>query len=404
MIAEVIDSNVERIKSDLLDQGLTYDRLQEDILDHVCCMVEEEMMEGNDFESSYSLAISSIGKNTLKNLQHQTLLLLDKKFQKMKNTSYFIGLTGSILTVIGALFKMMHWPGASILMILGFLLVTFVFLPFYFVLSYKEQAEKPKIIFPIVGYTTLALILIGAIFKIMHWPGASVMLSLSMAMILIGFVPLYIIQVFKKTSEKKGNIAYVVMLLIGISIVVLLWRVNISKYTINRLTEMTTHNIESVELLNKRISQITEFTTDSLKIPEVEKIMQYSDELESLANQMLSGLLASIDQEEVALADVNHWDYRRGANNAFLKNGLAQDFLQLSREFKDYLLEQIKDPVVLKQIEHDFRFSSEYWYIGWIPEDYLFDPIIISYQKITEFKRAIIFSEYLAIRDLLFQD
>jgi len=40
----------------------------------------------------------------------------------MKNKYILIAfILGFILTVIGALFKIMHWPGASILLILGML-------------------------------------------------------------------------------------------------------------------------------------------------------------------------------------------------------------------------------------------------------------------------------------------
>lgn len=401
MIAEIIDSNLNRIKSDLRDHGLTYDRLQEDILDHVCCMVEEEMIEGNDFESSYNHVISSIGVNTLKNLQHQTLLLLDKKFQKMKNTSYLIGLTGSILTLIGAFFKTMHWPGASIVMVLGFFLVTFIFLPFYFILNYREQAEKPKLIYPIIGFLTLALILIGAIFKIQHWPGAGIVIKLSLAMVLIGFVPLYLVQIFKKTPGKKVNIAYIVMLLIGISIVALLTRVNISKYAIDRLTETTIQNIEAVDLLNNEIIDNIELKGDSLISPEVKKVMEYSDNLEGIADKMLEGLLASVGQEGIPINEASDRDYRRASASAYLKNGLANDFLELSREYKGYLLEILKDPILKNQVEHDLRYSSENWVTGWMPEDYVLEPLIISYSKISEFKRAVIFTEYLSIHALL---
>ena len=41
MIAAAIDDNYERIRSDLSRLGLSYDRLMDDMLDHVCCMVEE---------------------------------------------------------------------------------------------------------------------------------------------------------------------------------------------------------------------------------------------------------------------------------------------------------------------------------------------------------------------------
>ena len=101
MIAATLDDNYERIKADLLSRGLTYDRLIDDMLDHVCCMVEEQMDEGEDFESSYSQVLDSIGERQLPEIQHQTLLNLDKKFQRMKNFTYIFGLSSAILTILG---------------------------------------------------------------------------------------------------------------------------------------------------------------------------------------------------------------------------------------------------------------------------------------------------------------
>ena len=82
MIAETIDDQYERIKGDLVNRGLTYDRLLDDLLDHVCCMVEEYMNQGNDFETSYDRVLNSIGDERLLEIQHQTLLNLNKKFSK----------------------------------------------------------------------------------------------------------------------------------------------------------------------------------------------------------------------------------------------------------------------------------------------------------------------------------
>ncbi len=62
MIAASIDENYERIKADLVGRGLTYNRLIDDLLDHVCCLVEEYMFEGYDFESSYKQVLESIGE------------------------------------------------------------------------------------------------------------------------------------------------------------------------------------------------------------------------------------------------------------------------------------------------------------------------------------------------------
>ena len=65
MIAAAIDENYERIRSDLVSRGLTYDRLIDDVLDHVCCMVEEAMNQGTDFEVSYDHVLDSIGEKRL---------------------------------------------------------------------------------------------------------------------------------------------------------------------------------------------------------------------------------------------------------------------------------------------------------------------------------------------------
>ncbi len=86
--------------------------------------------------------------------------------------------SSALLTILGAFFKKMHLPGAGILISVGILLVVVVFLPLYFISSHKEQVEKKNPIYAIVGIFTLALLLAGALFTIMHWPGAGLMLPM----------------------------------------------------------------------------------------------------------------------------------------------------------------------------------------------------------------------------------
>jgi len=162
MIATIIDNNMDRIKADLVNRGLTYDRLLDDILDHICCMIEEQMVAGEDFESSYNHVFDTIGDKRLPEIQHQTLLLLNKNFQRMKNLTYLFGLSAALVAILGAFFKRMHWPGAGILITAGIVFVIFVFLPLYFVINYREQAEKKNPLYAIVGYLTLASLLAGA--------------------------------------------------------------------------------------------------------------------------------------------------------------------------------------------------------------------------------------------------
>jgi hypothetical protein len=58
----------------------------------------------------------------------------------MKRAVYLIGFIASFTLSTGLIFKMMHWPGANIITILGFLL-NLGFLPLYFYDKYKSVSN-----------------------------------------------------------------------------------------------------------------------------------------------------------------------------------------------------------------------------------------------------------------------
>jgi uncharacterized membrane protein len=403
MISATTDDQYERIKGDLVGYGLTYDRLMEDVLDHVCCLVEEHMAEGADFESSYDLVLQSIGEKRIRELQHEALLNLDKKFQRMKRITYLSGLTGSILTLFGVFFKMMHWPAASILIALGFILVGLVFLPLYFTLSYREQVEKPHVAYPIVGYITIFLILTGAVFKIMHWPGAGILLYVSIGVLAIVFIPLFVVRIFKKSPDRKINTPYVVMLLIGISIIALLTRVNISKNHIDSFTALSLENIDAVEQIESRIQSRLAVLPDSLRTDDLTRIVQQSETLDRMIREMQGGLLERVDQPGVPIDQVSGRDFRNAARDAILDNGLGARFLEESGSFRKLLLASVDDPVISGQISYLLQYAGENPGVRWnvIEDENVYEPLILYYFDLTGFSRRVAFCTYLAVEELL---
>jgi len=55
----------------------------------------------------------------------------------MKRTINVLGFLAFFTLSSGFMFKIMHWPGANVLMVLGFLLLNFGYLPVYFFQKYK---------------------------------------------------------------------------------------------------------------------------------------------------------------------------------------------------------------------------------------------------------------------------
>lgn len=65
----LIDSQIDFILSDIKRRGVVSSALQEEVLDHICCLMEERFPK-DDFQTAYQKALTSLG--SLKALQHRT--------------------------------------------------------------------------------------------------------------------------------------------------------------------------------------------------------------------------------------------------------------------------------------------------------------------------------------------
>lgn len=402
MIAAVIDDNYERIKADLVRLGLTYERLMDDLLDHICCMVEENMEEGEDFESSYNQVLYSIGENRLSEIQHQTLLNLDKKFQRMKKFTYVFGLSTAALTIIGSLFKRMHWPGAGIMITVGLASIVLVFLPLYFITSYREQAEKKNPVYPIVGYLTLALLLAGASFKVMHWPGAGYLIYGSIGFLLIAFVPLYVVNVFQKSGKERVTLPYIVMLMVGIACVVLMSVVNMSRDRLDVYIEGALANERQVALVQERTAGLLQLAEDSVHMDQmtnIDRIHNQAGDLQVMVTGMQEGMIAFVGQPGASIDEVKGKDNKQAGREVMLEHGEGHAFIMEARKFAAMLNELVKDPAVLAQIGDHLEFTSPVW-------DYAYNgvansPLMANYYMNTDAAKGIALAEYTAIAYLL---
>ena len=74
-MATLSEKQVDRIYDLLLDQGVNYQALQIDLLDHVCCMIEAKMDSGLDFGQSLTLSTQEFGLSNFLEIQEATLFL-----------------------------------------------------------------------------------------------------------------------------------------------------------------------------------------------------------------------------------------------------------------------------------------------------------------------------------------
>ena len=136
----------------------------------------------------------------------------------MNNLNNKIGLISSTVIIIGCLFKALHLQGAGVILASGFLIFSLIFIPFIIFAQLKEK----KIIHAIAGLF-LSTLIIGVLFKIMHWPFANFLISWSVTIALFGITPIYIVSnYYTKINENFSNEDRMKNILIGVFILAIL--------------------------------------------------------------------------------------------------------------------------------------------------------------------------------------
>ncbi|WP_417602381.1 GldL-related protein [Owenweeksia hongkongensis] len=134
---ELTKQHIEFIQQDIHQKGIAMDDLAESLVDHICCSIENDT-EGN-FSLAYAKALKAFGEDGLQKIQDETFFLLILKREiTMQKSMYIMGYMAAILATTGLLFKMMHWPGANIMLVSGIALLNLGFLPMYFYDRYKR--------------------------------------------------------------------------------------------------------------------------------------------------------------------------------------------------------------------------------------------------------------------------
>lgn len=189
--------------SKLIDkEGIRRKSLSDDVLDHLCCVVEIEMKSGKTFDDSLQQAIFDLAPHGLGQLERSTVYLLNsKKIIIMKKLIHIIGFLGAFALTGGFLFKWLHWVGADELFMGGFLVMALLFAPLYAIDMYKVSvskglSEKMKII---SGSGAVVLIGLGWVLKLTGTYGGDFLLLGGSALFAIGFLPLLFFTMYRKS-------------------------------------------------------------------------------------------------------------------------------------------------------------------------------------------------------------
>jgi hypothetical protein len=195
----------------------------------------------------------------------------------MKQKIYILGFITALIIFTGTIFKVNHFPGAGILLTIGIAALVLIFLPLALADNYRAQESGQSLLFYIVTWLTCFVVFTAMLFKIQHWPYAGAALTVAIPFPYLVFLPVFLITTSKNKNFNVYNTVFVLSLLALNSVFSALLALNVSKTTIDDSYTLS-QNYNRLENILKAFPENTNQSDVDKKIDEVLKIVNdYQD-------------------------------------------------------------------------------------------------------------------------------
>ena len=266
-MADLTEQNIREIEVLVEARGVEMKELSYDLVDHICCMIEEKMESGNNYTSALEESMASFGKKGIRQIQEETTFLLTKNILAMRKTMHITGITAAILLLLGSIFKIQHLPGVGVLYLLGAASLCFLFMPLFLAVRIKEKPGKLTTITNILGVLGGIVLCFGILFKIMHWPFANILMNTGGFMLILIFLPFYLYNGYKTKQLKTKTIAPIIIAIAGFSLMFALVKLRNSNDVI-----IAQHNIQyNLDNENRALTAYNKTLLNSIILDSLDK-------------------------------------------------------------------------------------------------------------------------------------
>jgi hypothetical protein len=131
----------------------------------------------------------------------------------MKQKIYILGVITAMIVFTGTIFKINHYPGAGILLIIGISSLVLLFLPLALENNYRAAENRKNLLIYIITYITCFVVFTSMLFKLLHWPHAGTLLTIAIPFPYVVFLPVFIIITSKDKNFNVYNTVFVLLLL-----------------------------------------------------------------------------------------------------------------------------------------------------------------------------------------------
>ncbi len=327
----------------------------------------------------------------------------------MKKTIYISGVIIANLLVIGSIFKVNHWPGAGVAITLSLLLLCFWFLPAALINHYKGQKNKTGKWLYIAAFVSFFMVFISALFKIQHWPGAGLLLMIGVPIPFLLYLPVFIYHSVKNKEQSWVSFTAIILGLIFIAVSGVLLSINVSNDVLFHGIALTKSNekvidyyqFENNRLVGQSNNEMQEFVSESGRICDLihkakKDLLIYSD---------YAHINTDLGQDEFAMENLNNVDSKTMSQYVLIwKDGAIVPVLEKElKSYKKYTYTLHLNNETLSRIEKIINLDKQL--IGsekysWAEREFGSDYFVFALESLSRWEKNIRFIEHIVLNDL----
>lgn len=234
----------------------------------------------------------------------------------MKQKIYIIGVVSVAIVFAGAIFKVNHYPGAGVMLTVSMVSLVLLFLPLSLINHFRSSESMKNLSLYIVTYVTCFVVFTAMLFKLQHWPYAGIMLTIALPFPYVVFLPVFISVTSKDKNFNIYNTVFVLLLLALNSVFSGLLALNV---TSDRVTDSyrLSRSYNNQEIVLSAFTSNVQGSAVNSKIDEVINTVNDCQEL------ILKFDGKTREQWKRAPGNINRPDFRGSASGALGDSGEA---------------------------------------------------------------------------------
>jgi hypothetical protein len=160
----------------------------------------------------------------------------------------------------------------------------------------------------IIGMVAGIIFIAGAMFKIQHWAGAGVMIVLSAAVTVLVFIPLLFVQAIRDKERQVQNFTVLIFVLCFVAITFMLYALRVSKNVLTAFSIAAEGHIASTEVVDARNAAYLDQLESKDGIPPetlqmAREIREETAELNIFIQDMVVELMLKSHEENASAVD-----------------------------------------------------------------------------------------------------